>query len=187
MPLNENKKSAFMEEKFDAYNKLKIYKCSARLYTNLTVTSVVTIMFSKILVGYDGSPSSIASLEAAAKIAKAFGAEIVLGTVIEQIIIPTQDGTILPILDIMTRIQVEMKAIVASALSEFRKAHPKIPIKEEIREGRPAEQLLEIAAKENCDLIVIGNCGHKGWRERFIGSTTQHITNNAICPVLVVR
>jgi nucleotide-binding universal stress UspA family protein len=54
-------------------------------------------------------------------------------------------------------------------------------------EGDPGESIIEAAAAETADLIVVGSHG-RGTVGRFlIGSVSDHVVRNAQCPVLVVR
>jgi nucleotide-binding universal stress UspA family protein len=56
-----------------------------------------------------------------------------------------------------------------------------------IWEGDPAEAIVEAAAAEGADLIVVGNRGHSGVGRALIGSVSDEVVRNAGCPVLVVR
>jgi nucleotide-binding universal stress UspA family protein len=51
----------------------------------------------------------------------------------------------------------------------------------------PEDEILKIAAKRNCDLIVMATHGQGGLRGVFIGSVTQKVLNLAKVPVLVIR
>jgi nucleotide-binding universal stress UspA family protein len=54
-------------------------------------------------------------------------------------------------------------------------------------EGDPGESIIEAAAAEAADLIVVGSHG-RGTVGRFlIGSVSDHVVRHAPCPVLVVR
>jgi len=54
-------------------------------------------------------------------------------------------------------------------------------------DGRPSEQILEVAHKQGCNLIVIGAYGHSSIREWIIGSTTAHLIHQTDLPVMLVR
>jgi universal stress protein A len=56
-----------------------------------------------------------------------------------------------------------------------------------VRVGNPAQEILEEAARQNSDLIVISTHGHSGLRLLLLGSTTERVVRHASCPVLVVR
>ncbi|TAN35978.1 MAG: universal stress protein [Verrucomicrobia bacterium] len=54
-------------------------------------------------------------------------------------------------------------------------------------EGRPSEQILEVAHHHGCNLIVLGAYGHSLIREWIIGSTTAHLIHQTDLPVMLVR
>ena len=60
-------------------------------------------------------------------------------------------------------------------------------IKTRLEEGAPAERIVEVAAEERCDVIILGAKQQKGWLDRFFG---DHVIENVIrlapCPVFVV-
>ena len=46
--------------------------------------------------------------------------------------------------------------------------------------------IVEVAAAENVDLIVMATEGHHGWTDALRGSTTERVVREARCPVLSV-
>jgi len=54
-------------------------------------------------------------------------------------------------------------------------------------EGQPAEVITKIAAKENFDLIVIGNRGMGGLKRLFLGSISNAVVQQAKSSVLTVK
>jgi len=54
-------------------------------------------------------------------------------------------------------------------------------------EGDPAEGVLEAAAAESADVIVLGSHGRGRIGRLILGSTSARVTDGARCPVLVVR
>ena len=51
----------------------------------------------------------------------------------------------------------------------------------------PADAILDIANKEQCDAIVMGTHGEGGLRGVFVGSVAQKVINQAKIPVMIVR
>ena len=51
----------------------------------------------------------------------------------------------------------------------------------------PADAILDIVNKEQCDAIVMGTHGEGGMRGVFIGSVAQKVINQAKIPVMIVR
>ena len=56
-----------------------------------------------------------------------------------------------------------------------------------IKNGDPAEIIIETAKEQNCDLIVMGTHGHGGITDVLIGSTAKRVVRQSTIPVLVVR
>ena len=56
-----------------------------------------------------------------------------------------------------------------------------------IKNGVPAEVIVETARERNCDLIVVGTYGHGTITEVLVGSTAKWVLKNSPIPVLVIR
>jgi nucleotide-binding universal stress UspA family protein len=56
-----------------------------------------------------------------------------------------------------------------------------------VKEGNPAKAIVEAAAENECDLIVLGSHGRTGLDRILIGSVSQQVVVQAKCPVLVVK
>ncbi len=54
-------------------------------------------------------------------------------------------------------------------------------------EGEPASVIINLAANEDCDLIVMTTNGERGLMRWIFGSVTERVLRNATCPVLVLR
>ncbi len=57
----------------------------------------------------------------------------------------------------------------------------------EIRAGRPAEVLTEVAREREADLLIVGSRGRSAARSALLGSVSAHLVDHAPCPVLVAR
>lgn len=53
--------------------------------------------------------------------------------------------------------------------------------------GRPAEQILQLAERNNIDLIVLTTKGRTGLKRVLVGSTAESVMRHARCPVPSVR
>lgn len=51
----------------------------------------------------------------------------------------------------------------------------------------PAREIIEYAAAEGIDLIVMGTHGRTGFAKLFLGSVAERVLATAPCPVLTVR
>ena len=62
-----------------------------------------------------------------------------------------------------------------------------VETKAEVVVGYAAEEILEIAAKEDADLIVMGTHGRKGIDRILFGSVAERVVKNSHVPVLTIR
>jgi nucleotide-binding universal stress UspA family protein len=56
-----------------------------------------------------------------------------------------------------------------------------------IKNGTPAEIILQTVKEQNCDLIVMGTHGHGVIADVLIGSTAKWVVRQSLIPVLVIR
>jgi nucleotide-binding universal stress UspA family protein len=144
-------------------------------------------LFSRILVGLDGSEFSLKALEFAVDLAKKYRSQLVLvHVVIRQIyaINPPEAG-ILAGTAIVRELEAEGKAILVKG-EETVKAQG-LPVEVRLRQGVPAEELLRAAADERADLIVLGSRGLSQVKAFLLGSVSDKVSHHVKCPTLIVR
>jgi nucleotide-binding universal stress UspA family protein len=56
-----------------------------------------------------------------------------------------------------------------------------------LREGRAAEEIVELAEEIGAGLIVMGSRGHSRLRRVLLGSVSDAVVRHAHCPVTIVR
>jgi len=87
--------------------------------------------------------------------------------------------------------QDQVAAVLSRHLAPWREKYPDVPVREVVRRGRPAPQLLECLhdgpTVERPQLIVVGSRGRGGVAGLFLGSTSQRLIARTTVPVLVVR
>ena len=126
------------------------------------------MMYKKILVPTDGSE---------------FGAEIIAVSVTENNFV---NG--LPLDDEVYQLNQILNERSQENLDEFDKLNEEdIKINHVIREGSPARVILDVAAEEQVDLIVMGSSGKSGFDRFIMGSVADKVVNSAKCAVLVVH
>jgi len=145
--------------------------------------------FSTILVGIDGSESSIDAAEYAIEMAKKDGAQVIALTVNR---IPLSSyGLATP--------QDEVKQSKENEdMQEFKEWLDKISqnakqnsvqLKKEIINSQMSVEaaIVEYAESEGVDLIVIGTRGNSGIKNMLLGSIASGVVKYATCPVMVVK
>jgi nucleotide-binding universal stress UspA family protein len=135
----------------------------------------------RIVVGFDGSPSSLDALSWAARQAELTSASVEVVMCWEW---PSSYGWALPVREDFDP-EGDIHRTLETALTPLRTAHPQVAIDGRVVEGHPAPVLVE--ASKAADLLVVGNRGHGEFVGMVIGSVSEHCAANAHCPVLVHR
>jgi nucleotide-binding universal stress UspA family protein len=78
-------------------------------------------------------------------------------------------------------------AALQRLLDNVRPADPAVPCERKLLTGCPAETIVEVAAAEGVDLIVMGTHGRTGLRRLLMGSVAEAVIRMAPCPVLIYR
>ncbi len=79
--------------------------------------------------------------------------------------------------------QANLKALIDGV----RLPHADVEVERHLAEGIPAEEIVNVAKEQGCDLIVMGTHGRSGLLRAVIGSVAEHVIRLAPCPVLTVR
>jgi nucleotide-binding universal stress UspA family protein len=75
----------------------------------------------------------------------------------------------------------KMAAEVQESLKQFPKLETRVAV------GSPANKILELAAKEKIDLIIMGTHGRKGLERTIFGSVADKVVQGAPCPVVTLH
>jgi|SRR5271157_3786395 len=135
----------------------------------------------RIVVGVDGSDSSVRALDWAARQAERTGDVLEVITTWEW---PAYYGwTAGPPEDWDP--QADMTKVLGEILDHLRQAHPDITVRPRVVEGHPAPVLME--ASRGADLLVVGSRGHGEFAGMLLGSVSEHCLTHAHCPVLIAR
>jgi len=57
----------------------------------------------------------------------------------------------------------------------------------EVLTGDIAEEIMNYGISSNCDLIVMGTHGYKGFERIIFGSVADKVVKNACCPVMTIN
>jgi len=141
----------------------------------------VELKVKRILVPFDFSEHSKAALRQALAIAHQFGAEVLLANVVELYAYPTEIATP-PVGILEARRQEENLAELEKLCAELH-----LPAAPVVRVGSTWQELVNLAAEQNVDLIVIATHGRTGLSHVFLGSVAERVIQHAPCPVLTIR
>jgi nucleotide-binding universal stress UspA family protein len=140
-------------------------------------------MFSKILVGVDGSDCARRAFDAASDMAKSVNAKLVILCVVQPpMAIGQRRENAAKITSIL---ESEAKMILVDYTKET--GVKGIKAKTILARGHPAEIILYTAKSERADLVVIGSRGMGGAKRPLLGSISNAVVHNSNIPVLVTR
>lgn len=142
--------------------------------------------FKRVVCAIDFSAASLAGLEYALSIAEEADARLTLLNVIER---PPEleHSPLEPDFDV-DRYHAEAEAQQLTKLQALVPEHAGeyCTVKMAVLEGSASRQLLQMAAAQDADLIVIGVHGRNALDVAIFGSTSKDVVVKAQCPVLVV-
>jgi nucleotide-binding universal stress UspA family protein len=130
-----------------------------------------------IVVGVDGSSTSAAALERAARIAQALDSEVVAVGTWEW---PTSYGGYLPP---EWSPEEDCRHIVDDTVAAVFGSTPPPQLRTEILEGNAARVLIDLST--SAQMLVVGSRGHGGFTGLLLGSVSSACAEHAECPVLV--
>jgi nucleotide-binding universal stress UspA family protein len=139
----------------------------------------------RVVVGVDGSESSVAALKWAANYAQATGSTIRALLVWHY---PTAAGVPpvgVPPASVESEVERSRAEELDKAISAALGDEPSVPIERKVAYGHPVEVLVDESA--DADLLVVGHRGHGGFTGMMLGSVSMHCVSHAHCPVTVVR
>jgi len=139
------------------------------------------MVFSKILVAIDGSESAKKAFTKSLLLALKCNSKLDLVHVVQCEL----GGDSATTFELIEQLQAKAKII----LDEYRKEAIKnnIPIEVMLKQGDPAQIIIEIANASNYDLIITGSRGMSAFKELLLGSVTLKVIHHVHCPVMVVR
>ena len=147
-------------------------------------------MFTRILVGTDGSEPAGRALAAACDLAKTFEAELVLVHTPRPETVAFATGAIAGYHMVTTMpADEEVRAAAQKVLDEAKAKVSETGCPEprtEVRRGDPGDEILALAKDIEADLIVTGRRGLGNFAGLVMGSTSQRVSHLATCAVLTV-
>ena len=148
------------------------------------------MMFKHILLPTDGSPLSDKGVQRGIAFAKRIKARVTAMHVVPEFR-SLADDTLLPSsAELRERFREEARArgqrIVDKAAKRAKAAG--VRCKTLVAPGGlPYEQIIAVARKQKCDLIVMASHGRRGLSSVLLGSETAKVLTHSKVPVLVVR
>ncbi|HEX2097028.1 MAG TPA: universal stress protein [Solirubrobacterales bacterium] len=145
-------------------------------------------MFTRIVVGTDGSETAAAAVRQATDLAKLSGAQLSIVSAFEPVsgrrLQDEQQGVPADVQHVVGPRE-DVNLTLDAAAAEARKEG--VQVQTHPVEGNPGEAILGVAEETKADLIIVGNKGMTGARRFLLGSVPNNVSHHAPCSVLIVR
>ena len=138
-------------------------------------------MYDQILVPTDGSDGASAALDEAVDLAAAFDSTVHSLYVVDAAAVGSEAGTV----DLVESFERIGEDAVDAAATRARDAG--IDATGTVATGSPHRAILDYAADNGIDLVVMGTHGRTGLERYLLGSITEKVVRTAERPVLTVR
>lgn len=145
-------------------------------------------MFTRIVVGTDGSETAAEAVRQAVELAKLAGSKLSIVSAYEPVSRRRVEGEkqgapadVQHEIGPREDVNLVLDAAAAAAKGEG------LDVQTHPVEGDPAEGILNVAEETEGDLIVVGNKGMTGARRFLLGSVPNNVSHHAPCAVMIVR
>lgn len=144
------------------------------------------MLFSNILLAYDGSKASNRALDKAVQLAQAAPGSVI--KVVHAFDFPRVfigEG----LAPIPASVNKDYYDLAEQTVEEAKRRldDAGVNYSAELIQGAPAETILKVAQEHGSDVIVIGSRGLGGIREFVLGSVSHNVVQHARIPVLVIK
>lgn len=140
--------------------------------------------YKSIVVGTDGSKSSLLAVKRAAQIAASFDAKLIIGCAYyeneEQATKTLRKESVTVLGDDPALKNLESARTAAEEVGAT-------SIETAIKPGTPVEALMAIVHENDADLLVVGNRGINSLTGRLLGSVPADVARQSECDVMIVH
>ncbi len=141
-------------------------------------------MYTRIVVGTDGTDRSLIAVDHAARLAAAFSAELhVVAAASPSDAVGRQPTTMSALVADLS----DASAKTAAKIGRDASRRHRVRVVEHPQVGEPASVLMAIADEIDADLIVVGNKTMSGRIRTFTGSVPSRLAHHSRRPVLIVH
>lgn len=144
-----------------------------------------------ILTPIDFSENASIIADAAITVAEKFGASLNFVFVVQDF--EDYSGFMAPPVnmlnlkeEILESAQLQMNTFLAENKEKFKKGGIS-SVESDVLTGDIAEEILSYQQSKNCDLIIMGTHGYKGFERIIFGSVADKVVKNACCPVMTIN
>jgi nucleotide-binding universal stress UspA family protein len=148
---------------------------------------MTVLSIKRILWPTDFSEPSYRALRAAEELAQNFSAELVVLHVVPPIPVMPTGGSLEGIFSASYPLEMESQAREALRKVVEQNISGETRAEALVVHGNVAGEIVNVANKENVDLIVMATHGTTGWQRFVFGSVAEKVIRMAHCPVLSIQ
>jgi maltose/moltooligosaccharide transporter len=142
-------------------------------------------VYDRVVVGSDGTPTSLYAVDRAAEVAQAAQARLIVVTAYREGAPAAASSTAEGMHRDLYGVDVAREALQKSVTGLTRERARYI--EQQLVAGDPAQALLDAVGANPANLIVVGNRGLGASQGQLLGSVPANVVKNAVCDVLVVQ
>lgn len=139
--------------------------------------------YQTIVVGTDGSQSSMLAVERAARIAAAFGSTLVIGSAYYE---NKEEASKTLRKDSVTVLAEDAEKNLEAGVKVAHDAGAR-DVQTDKKPGTPVQALMSIVNGNKADLLVVGNRGINSLTGRLLGSVPADVARQSDCDVMIVH
>jgi len=141
-------------------------------------------MIKNIILATDGSDNALRAAHTAIDLAKGLSLpSITISHIVTRP--PDQSRMVKAQFDVHALLEDDAKKAIAQTINALNQAE--IPFNLKVAIGDPAAEVIELAKKEQADLLILGTRGLGALKGVLMGSVSQKIVQGAPCPVMIVK
>ena len=139
-------------------------------------------MFAKILVAVDGSESSKKAFDKSVFLAQKCNSKLY---VVHVVLDWEYGGDSAATFELIDELRSKGKELLERCKKQALQSNVQVAIL--LEQGDHSHEIIEVAKRKDCDLIIMGSRGMSPIKELMLGSVSLKVIHHASCPVMVVR
>ena len=139
-------------------------------------------MFARILVAIDGSESSKKAFDESVFLAQKCNSKLY---VVHVVLDWEYGGDSAATFELIDELRANGKELLEKCKNLALKNN--VQVKTLLEQGDYAHEIIEVAKRNDCDIIIMGSRGMSPFKELLLGSVSLKVMHHASCPVMIVR
>ena len=139
-------------------------------------------MFAKILVAVDGSESSKKAFDQSVYLAQKCGSKLYI---VHVVLDWEYGGDSAATFELIDELRVKGRELLERCKTQGLKSN--VQVETLLEQGDYAHEIIEVAKRNDCNVIIMGSRGMSPIKELLLGSVSLKVMHHASCPVMIVR